>query len=161
MNEEWKPVVGHEDSYEVSDRGNVRNIRSGRVKKFGWHKDGYRQVTIKGKTRTVHRLVAQAFLGPSDLPIVRHLDGNPRNNVVANLAWGTYSDNVRDSIEHGTYVNGNAGITHCKNGHEFTVKNTYVTRAGARACRACQRDAQRRYEARKKRDRLDGLDTRG
>ena len=51
----------------------------------------------------VHRMVAEMFIpNPDNLPIVRHLDGDPTNNVVWNLAWGTQRDNWEDSIRHGT-----------------------------------------------------------
>lgn len=50
----------------------------------------------------VHRLVAEAFLPPSNAPLVRHLDGNPLNNYADNLAWGTQYDNMQDALRHGT-----------------------------------------------------------
>ena len=51
----------------------------------------------------VHRMVAEMFIpNPDNLPVVRHLDGNPTNNVVWNLAWGTQRDNWEDSVRHGT-----------------------------------------------------------
>jgi predicted XRE-type DNA-binding protein len=37
----------------------------------------------------------------------RHLDGNPENNRVDNLCWGTRSENAQDSMKHGTFVNNN------------------------------------------------------
>lgn len=47
---------------------------------------------------SVHRLVAEAFLGPSPFPeaVVRHLDGERTNNRPQNLAWGTQRDNAAD-----------------------------------------------------------------
>jgi hypothetical protein len=51
--------------------------------------------------RLVHRVVAQAFIrNPDNLPVVRHLDDNPANNCVDNLAWGTQKDNMRDCADH-------------------------------------------------------------
>ena len=51
----------------------------------------------------VHRMVAEMFIpNPDGLSVVRHLDGNPNNNVVWNLAWGTTKDNYEDSVRHGT-----------------------------------------------------------
>lgn len=51
----------------------------------------------------VHRIVAEMFIpNPENLPVVRHLDGNPTNNVVWNLAWGTSKDNWEDAVRHGT-----------------------------------------------------------
>jgi hypothetical protein len=44
----------------------------------------------------------------------------------------------------------NAQKTHCKHGHEFTPKNTYVNKRGARVCRDCQITASRSYQLRKR-----------
>lgn len=49
-------------------------------------------------------LVAEAFIpNPNNYPEVRHLDGNPHNNAVSNLAWGTHLDNMNDAKKHGTF----------------------------------------------------------
>jgi hypothetical protein len=72
--------------------------------------EGYRAVHLRnalGKSRRthIHRLVAEAFVGPAPFPnaCVRHLDGNTRNNLPANLAWGTYQENEDDKRQHGTW----------------------------------------------------------
>lgn len=53
--------------------------------------------------RFVHQLVALAFHGPRpDGQVVRHLDGNSRNNSASNIAYGTHLENYQDSIRHGT-----------------------------------------------------------
>jgi hypothetical protein len=58
-------------------------------------------------TRSVHRLVLEAFVGPNPEGMVcRHLDGNPRNNHVGNLAWGTHVENGADQYTHGTRARG-------------------------------------------------------
>lgn len=58
----------------------------------------------KQYTRDLHRLIAELFIpNPEGYPLVRHLDGDPINNDVNNLAWGTYKDNAEDSIRHGTF----------------------------------------------------------
>lgn len=55
------------------------------------------------RTSFVHRIVLEAFRGPCpDGWECRHLDGNPRNNRLGNLAWGTSSENKHDAIRHGT-----------------------------------------------------------
>lgn len=109
--EEWKPVVGYEGLYEVSDWGNVRSLdrvvkclNSGKypcnrcvkgkiIKPFLtiW---GYIQVylyksgTKKGNNHTIHRLVAEAFIpNPNNLPEVNHIDEDKTNNNVENLEW--------------------------------------------------------------------------
>lgn len=51
----------------------------------------------------VHRLVLLAFRGVCPpKQVCRHLDGNPRNNTLRNLAYGTHKDNTADQIRHGT-----------------------------------------------------------
>ena len=53
----------------------------------------------KPKTFYLHRIVAEAFLGPPPFPgaQIRHLDGNSLNNHYSNLAWGTAQENMNDS----------------------------------------------------------------
>lgn len=61
---------------------------------------------IDGKRRHkyVAVLVAEAFIpNPNGYPEVCHIDGNPRNNHVSNLKWGTHADNMRDAIRHKTF----------------------------------------------------------
>lgn len=119
MIENWKPVVGYEDLYEVSDAGRVRScprvihtyggrtyLRKGRELAQTADKDGYRKVHLSkdGSAchRTVHSLVLEAFDSPRSPGFVcRHLDGNPTNNHISNLSWGTPSENHRDCYEYG------------------------------------------------------------
>jgi len=55
----------------------------------------------------VHRLVLEAFIGPCpDGQEVRHLDGNPINNIINNLKYGTSKENSQDSIKHDTSIYG-------------------------------------------------------
>jgi hypothetical protein len=69
---------------------------------------GYRTTRLsrdsKGYSRKVYSLVALAFLGPRQPgQVVRHLNGNPADDRVENLAYGTHADNMVDSRVHGTY----------------------------------------------------------
>jgi hypothetical protein len=70
--------------------------------------DGYPQVNLRGgrgihKSITVHRLVATAFLGPRPAGLeVRHLNGDPTDCRLANLAYGTPAENGQDRVRHGT-----------------------------------------------------------
>lgn len=96
----WKPVVGYESLYEVSDKGNVRSKHSyGRGKKGGllkpWRSpQGYSMATLSrdGATfvATTSRLVLAAFVGPHppDKPYACHKNGNTKDNRLANLYWG-------------------------------------------------------------------------
>ena len=64
-------------------------------------------VNQHGRMCGVHRLILETFVGPCpDGMECRHLDGNPTNNNLSNLKWGTHSENVQDSIRHGTYAHG-------------------------------------------------------
>jgi len=110
----WKDIEGYEGYYQVSDLGKVRSLNrvvahikngptkyKGRLLKPGLNNKGYKQVNLcrtrKSKMRTVHKLVAEAFLSnPENFPIVMHLDDNPLNNMPSNLKWGTQQDNMAD-----------------------------------------------------------------
>lgn len=107
--EEWR-VIPDYPNYEVSNFGNVKSwtIKSkGKLLKPGWKSDGYETITLtnsKGsKTTSVHKVVLLAFIGkrPKGLEI-RHLDGNPSNNHLSNLAYGTRKENYADRVKHGT-----------------------------------------------------------
>ena len=120
----WKPVPGFH-GYEVSDAGEVRSWkRGGHVplsspKHGGWwlirrpsfHGGGYPLVTLRRDGRTfiryVHGLVLLAFKGPApDGMECLHRDGDPKNNALANLRWGTAKENAADRDNHGRTVRG-------------------------------------------------------
>ena len=105
--------------YSVSDSGEVRSEpvqtravsshRRGRVLKQGSTGTGYPQITlcIPGKKRArhlVHRLIAEAFLGPCpEGHQVNHKDGDKSNNCVENLEYVTQSENIRHAVASGLY----------------------------------------------------------
>ena len=124
QNEEWRPVVDWEDEYEVSSTGRVRGIdrvlspdglaprkwsgielsRCSDTNSYPLvilHKAGCR------RTRQVHRLVLEAFVGRRPLgKEARHLDGVRTNNNIKNLEWATHADNEADKDKHGTRIQG-------------------------------------------------------
>ena len=159
--ERWMPVVGYEGLYEVSDLGGVRSLprldRKGRRVKGGLmrtprHQFGYPMVMLKvdgkAKTRTVHSMILEAFVGPRpEGHHARHLDGNPENSTLSNLAWGTRSENQQDMARHGRAGRYQAAKTECPQGHEYTEENTYRYRRKKRngegfneerACKTCR-----------------------
>lgn len=97
LEEQWRPIAGF-PNYQVSNRGRVMNLMRGKVLGDRYNSHGYKQVKLKGKYYTVHRLVALAFLdNPNNLPQVDHIDENKGNNDVSNLRWVTASQNIRHS----------------------------------------------------------------
>ena len=99
--EEWRPVVGFEGLYEVSNIGRVRSLtRYKKVIKPRITNSGYYQYQLwhKGVCRvgSAHRLVAQAFIpNPDNKPVVNHIDENKLNNSVDNLEWVSHAENCR------------------------------------------------------------------
>lgn len=95
--QEWKPVVGFENFYEVSNLGNIRRKASGRLRHID-HAQTYPTVLLsvngKHKTLRVHRLVAMAFLPLVDgKPHINHKNGNKHDNRVENLEWVSQAEN--------------------------------------------------------------------
>jgi hypothetical protein len=101
--EEWRPVVGYQQEYEVSNLGRVRSTRvHGSGKGCTLHPAFYIMkgavthntinYAVQHKPHTVHRsgalMVAEAFIpNPENLPYVGHRDGNGQNNRASNLYW--------------------------------------------------------------------------
>lgn len=103
--ENWKDIDGYEGLYQISDTGNVKRTKSGRILKNGTHTCGYLQVNLykdgKPTTISIHRLVAAAFISSDNLDEVQvnHINGIKTDNTLANLEWVTRSEN----INHATY----------------------------------------------------------
>lgn len=98
--EYWKPVVGYEGHYQVSNFGRVKSIKFGKEIILKQNiRGGYYIVNLSKngivKTYLVHRLVAEAFIDNTDnLPQVNHKDENKLNNNVDNLEWCTHEYNI-------------------------------------------------------------------
>lgn len=143
--EQWRPVVGYEGLYSVSDQGRVFSHRAARVLSAAATPKGYLDVSLwrdgKGSTKRVHHLVAYAFLGPRPEGLeLRHLNDIKTDNTPANLRYGTASDNAMDQVRNGGHHC--ARRTHCFAGHEYTAENTRIDRARGdrlrRVCRSCE-----------------------
>lgn len=118
MKEIWKPVVGWEKLYEVSNFGNVRSldryVNAGHYQKFckgqllkpTFHKSNYCIVTLRNsgiqKVSKVHQLVMNAFNPkPNNQKLeINHIDGNTKNNRLDNLEWCTHKQNLQHASKH-------------------------------------------------------------
>jgi len=106
--EEWKEFI---TGFSVSNFGRIRNDQTNYVYKpqKRYKHSEHRSVHIDGKNYSVSRMVATHFIpNPDNFPIVRHWNGNPKNNHFENLRWGTQKDNTDDSFRHGTHTSLNS-----------------------------------------------------
>lgn len=107
INEEWRPVVGAEESYEVSSLGFVRRTKTGKPKALRASPNGYLQTNIKGRPVGVHRLVASAFCNRVEGQTeVNHLNLNRVDNRACNLEWTTRSGNAQHAVANGHFWHG-------------------------------------------------------
>lgn len=112
----WRPVVGYEGLYEVSNLGRVRSMGhyvtqngncgtpftrfyKGRIIHATCTSNGYEGLTLsngsKRENKSVHRLVAEAFIpNPNGLPQVNHKNEVRNDNRAENLEWCTVAYNV-------------------------------------------------------------------
>lgn len=164
----WAPIAGYEGAYDVSSIGRVRSLPRtvahngsrpggtarvrGRILRPKALKDGHLTVALcvsgERKFCYVHHLVLEAFVGPAPAVGMHacHNNGVPSDNRVENLRWGTVSDNMYDSVRHGTHVQ--ARKTHCPKGHPLSGDNLIYYESSGRQCRTCVRDYRTRYRAR-------------
>src|SRR5437870_739363 len=102
--EKWRPIPRWDGVYFVSDFGRVMRIKPSKGAAPGtilkcWLSAGYPAVALIDrsgkKTKRVHRLILEAFVGPAPIGhMAHHKDGNRRNSTLANLEWVTRSANV-------------------------------------------------------------------
>lgn len=158
--ETWKPVVGAEGWYEVSNLGNVRSLdREVERARGTWrmrgkalkpYPDSYGYLNLRisypegRRMRLVHQLVLEAFVGPKPSPLHCACHNNDVNtdNRVENLRWDIHDGNMQDIVRNGNHFMKNK--THCKRGHEFTPDNIYWARnkkgeLNVRQCRTCSK----------------------
>lgn len=146
--ETWRPVVGFEGLYEVSDHGRLRSLDRmathkngrrrlyrGRVLAPKRHPGGYVSAMLsRGGERQyflVHAIVLGAFVGPRpDGHEGCHWNGDKADNRLSNLRWATHLENEADKDRHGTRRR-----RACPRGHEKVERN----RRSNGKCVACHR----------------------
>jgi hypothetical protein len=155
MREEWRPIRTA-PGYEASDMGRVRSVdRDVAVTQSRWGRaytrrvpgkllepmsqGRYLHVSLSGRTRLVHLLVLETFVGPCpDGLEARHRSGDATDNRLANLVWGTHSENQLDQVRHGTHPQ--TRKTNCPMGHQLVQPNLdrHDLARGRRKCRSCK-----------------------
>jgi hypothetical protein len=117
----FKQIEGYE--YEVSEMGEVRNMKTEKSLKLVLMNTGYYKVTLPKKQILVHRLVAMTFLeNPNQYPEVDHKNNIKTDNRVENLQWVSNSQNQQNRP---TFKNNKSGIKGvCKQGKKWV---SYIT----------------------------------
>jgi len=108
----WKPIVGYEGLYEISNFGRVKSLprmvkgkfdnlrfQKGSIRKIQVNNRGYNTIRLckNGiyQQHFIHRLVANAFIPTKDNDLeINHKDENKQNNNVNNLEWVTRKENM-------------------------------------------------------------------
>ena len=95
---EWRKIDGYEN-YSISKNGEVRNDKTGRIRKPTLGNHGYYILSLcknsKRKIFRFHRLLALAFIpNPDNKTCVDHIDGNKTNNKLENLRWCTHQEKI-------------------------------------------------------------------
>lgn len=108
----WK-IIKDFPNYQVSNKGNIKNIKRGKELMPRNNGKGYYTVVLyrKGikKNLRVHRLVAECFIpNPLNLTTVNHINFNKSDNRVMNLEWASFRENnchrFKDKIIESMYV---------------------------------------------------------
>jgi hypothetical protein len=165
--EEWRPVVGYEGLYEVSNLGRARSLDRlvasgygstrqavGRLLKPMTDSHGYIYVTLSSNavaTRGhIHLMVLQAFVGPRPEGLVAcHYDDDKSNNTLQNLRWDTQAANIFDQFRNNGRRQAVLSSAHCFHGHELTEGNI-KSNGKYHCCKTCALRRQREYRARQK-----------
>jgi len=109
--------------------------------------NGYGDLTIRPRRWSAHRFAYTVAVGPIPAGmVVCHTCDNPPCCNPAHLFLGTQADNMADMGRKGRRAS-SPRKTHCRNGHEYTPANTYMSNGG-QVCRECNNSARRKVGGR-------------
>lgn len=125
----WKDVVGYSGHYMMSIYGDVKSLKLGteKILKPCLDEKGYYQVTLslngKRKTRDIHQLMAESFLG--HIPcghklVIDHIDTNKLNNKLSNLQ--IVSNRVNSNQKHIKSTSKYTGVCWHKDKEKWTAQ---------------------------------------
>lgn len=148
---EWLTVPGW-PAYKVSKSGTVCSLRRPTpvvLKSYpgpcGFHTVALSDAGTSHRLR-VGTLMAAAFLGPRpEGSEVRRLDGDPLNDRLENLAYGTIEEVHADHAARARREEAAGAPTHCPEGHRFA--DSWLSNWGQRFCPKCHGRATKEYQA--------------
>lgn len=109
-------------NYEISDLGNIRNIKTKRLLKSKTSKRKYVLINLsknnKQYTLLLHRLVALTHISnPENFKFVDHMDRDRQNNNVSNLRWVSNEINMSNKLYKRTC------LYYCNLTNKFVIQN--------------------------------------
>ena len=135
----WKLIKDFEGYYEISDKGEIKNSRTGKIRKLRVKKNGYIDIDLykPGQPpvwKRVHILVAETFIpNPENKRTVNHKDNNRKNNRADNLEWMSQSENIRYALKQNRlYIAKGEENKNCKYSDEKIRQVCELLQAGYR-----------------------------
>lgn len=133
MTEEWKTINDFEN-YQVSNLGNIRNVKTNKILKPIVSKQDYLKINLVNEGKCcqvyIHRLVALYFVDNKyNKEQVNHIDGNKTNNRSDNLEWVTTGENSKHAYDCGLHKTTGNKVTPikikiiCSNGEEIIANS--------------------------------------
>jgi len=107
---------------------------------------GYFVVGLCGKTKLLHRLLAQVFIpNPKNLPCINHIDGNKKNNAINNLEWCSYAHNNQHAYDKNLkfgFWKGKKGDKHhsSKSVGKYSLSGEFINKYGSASEAAREND---------------------
>ena len=123
--EEYRAIEEYEN-YEISNLGNVRNKKTGRILKQAL-RNGYHFIQVsknnEKKNMKIHRLVALYFIpNPNNKSCVDHINRIKTDNRLDNLRWCSNSENSMNKSKHSNNTSTCTGVHYDKSKNKWVVR---------------------------------------